>query len=208
MHLSYPHNIFGARNDPFALRPRSFPMNKEVSNWRVAVDSQCLTYLIDALEGISRPTDELTPQRIALATCFFYRQDCFRYTRTVEDEVRRMKEPRRTNHLRWMEIHFAPTLPHDEHRMLGAAHAFTHYHPPFRDCRILAECHQGHLDALVTFDLTFKKRLGPVSGPVRLLTPMEFLSSLELCVGDEPARLPHSSNPMIDDQWWRTDHSR
>jgi hypothetical protein len=36
------------------------------------LDSNCLTFLLEALEGIAEPTDALAAQKIALVRLFFY----------------------------------------------------------------------------------------------------------------------------------------
>ena len=39
---------------------------------QIGLDSNCLSYVIQALEGVSRPTDALADQKIALVRLYIY----------------------------------------------------------------------------------------------------------------------------------------
>lgn len=58
-------------------------------NWepRVGLDSQCLSYLIDAVAGIEEPTDPLAEERKALIRVWFYTPETYYVLETVAKEV-------------------------------------------------------------------------------------------------------------------------
>ncbi len=68
----------------------------------IGLDSMCLSYVIDVLEGVSEPTDSLAAQRVALARAYFYTPGTLWTLPTVRREFERIKDPeRRARHVSW-----------------------------------------------------------------------------------------------------------
>ena len=58
--------------------------------WAVGLDSQCFSYLLDALEGVSEPTDALADERKALVRTYFYSPGTFSLLPQVRAECDRI----------------------------------------------------------------------------------------------------------------------
>jgi hypothetical protein len=64
---------------------------KRTNGPHVGLDSQCLSYLLDAIAGISEPTDLLAAEKKALLRSWFYKSGTFVLTETVISEVSRIR---------------------------------------------------------------------------------------------------------------------
>jgi uncharacterized membrane protein len=58
---------------------------------KVGLDSQCLSYLLDAIAGVEEPTDRLADERKALLRVWFYTSTTFYVSATVEAECARIR---------------------------------------------------------------------------------------------------------------------
>ena len=58
---------------------------------QLGIDSQCLSYVIDAMAGISEPSDSLAVQKLALVRLFFHLPDTLWVTPTVTLECARIR---------------------------------------------------------------------------------------------------------------------
>jgi hypothetical protein len=102
-----------------------------------------------------------------------------------------------------MLTHFV-TLPIriDPDAISRRAQRFRHYHPKERDCMILAEAEAVQLALLLSFDFDFVDRLSGKCN-VRLMTPLDCWNLLGIPRGASPKTVPHPTNPLIDQSWWR-----
>lgn len=173
----------------------------------VALDSNSLTYLIDALEYINRPTGPLVEDKVALARSYFYLPECspFHLSPTVFTEYGRIAdEGRLAMHESWTSSHFCPIVPRpDPATVEEQAGRLLSHHSDVDDCRVVAECQLSAIRLLVTRDGNLRKRLGPHSGSVKLLSPREFWTLLDVKPGTAPRMLPTMENPLISTSWWR-----
>ncbi len=64
---------------------------KRTNRPHVGLDSQCLSYLLYAIGGISEPTDLLAEEKKALLRSWFYKPGTFVLTETVISEVSRIR---------------------------------------------------------------------------------------------------------------------
>ena len=61
-------------------------------NAYVAIDSNCLTYLVDAMYSCEPPTDDLGDQKIALLRTYLYRKEILYISSTVQSEYQKIKD--------------------------------------------------------------------------------------------------------------------
>ena len=110
----------------------------------VAVDSQCLSYVIDALGGIGEPTDVLHDERKALFQIYLYAPWTFCVTPTVESEYARIRNPqRRELHESFVAVlfeTFAATSAEEEESINRRALELGSFHAGVNDCKVVAEC--------------------------------------------------------------------
>jgi hypothetical protein len=180
-------------------------MSQRVASPRVGLDSQCLSYLLDAISEVSEPTDPLTPEKKALIRSWFYLEEgTFFITETVMKEVAEIRaSDRRDFHER-----FVLTLFHDypvgnADVVTTRALYFYSIHPELNDCRILAESEELGIDVLLTYDGDFRRRLATASSTVRLMTPCSYWDSQGIPKGISPKTIPHHTNPLSTQTWWR-----
>lgn len=169
----------------------------------MGADSNCLTFVVDAFEGIEKPSDPLAEQRIALARIFFY-SNTFLTTPTVKAECEDIPDPeRRAKHHSWMMTHFG-TLPVrlPPGVIARRAQQFHEFHRRERDCMVLAEAEATELAILLSFDFRFLDHLAGKS-TVRLMKPLDCWNELAISKGATPKTVPHPTNPLAAYNWWR-----
>lgn len=171
----------------------------------VSVDSNCLTFLIDSLEGIEKPTDALAEQKIALVRCFYYGVPLLT-TETVRREAENIRDPvRREKHLGWMRTHFG-TVPLQAlpGQISQRANYFQRFHSNARDrkdCTALSEAEAAQFAILLSYDDRFVRQLSGKS-KVRLMKPVPFWTSFNIPKGTPPKWKPAHLNPLITQSWW------
>jgi hypothetical protein len=83
------------------------------------------------------------------------------------------------------------------------AEKFQELHSGLSDCRILAEAEEIKLDIVLTYDHDFWKRLHNASHITKLMKPNNYWASLNIPKGARPKTIPHNTNPLSQQQWWR-----
>jgi len=169
----------------------------------MGVDSNCLSFIIDAFEGTEKPTDSLAEQRIALARIFFYTGQTFLTTPTVKREIEKIPDlVRRKEHQSWMMTLFG-TLPVrvPPEEISRRSQNYQRFHRKQSDCMVLAEAEVTRLAILLTFDFAFVDRLTGKSNVV-LMKPLDCWNALGIPKGSQPKTQPHPTNPLIDQSWW------
>ena len=170
---------------------------------RVGLDSQCLSYLLDGIAGVSKPTDSLAPERISLLRLWFYTPGTFILTETVITEVSQIKNvTRRKFHDGFIKPHFLDYPAQDITTIKSRVEELNKYHPKHNDCRILAEAEDLKLDYLLTYDYDFLKRLSNTSKITNLIKPVDYWKSLNIPKGTKPITIPHPTNPLSKETWW------
>jgi hypothetical protein len=173
---------------------------------QIGLDSQCLSYLLDAITGIEEPTGRLAPEKKALLRSWFYRPGNFAFTltATVVAEVRAIPNAaRRELHESFIRTLFLDYPVRDNLAVQARADRFAIAHPRSRDCRVLAESEELGLDLVLTYDHDFWKRLRYASPTTKLVKPSEYWSSRGVPAGVSPQTVPHPTNPLSSQSWWR-----
>ena len=173
----------------------------------VAIDSNALTYLVEAIEPAYDPAHDapgLAAERIAMIRTYLYGGVQFWVMPTVEAEYNRIQDPSR--HLRhqraaWILLHDAPvdTPANDLNVRARALNAF---HSGATDCRIVAEAEVSGVRSLVTRDDKLITNLQPHT-KLLLQYPSAFWASLNIAPGSKPLLEPHPSTPLAHVLWWR-----
>jgi len=170
----------------------------------VGLDSQCLSYLLDIIDGIEEPTDPLAGERKALLRSWFYRPGTFIFTETVISEVSKIKNVyRREFHEGFIRTLFLYYPVRNLTEVQARAAQFEVNHPKSNDCLILAEAEELELDFVLTYDEKFWKRLYHASSTTKLMKPSEYWTYLGIKKGAEPVTVPHDTNPLSKQSWWR-----
>ena len=168
----------------------------------VGLDSQCYTYLIDAMAKLDKPTDDLAEQRIALFRIFLYCNGGLFISPTVRTEYQRIRSKERADfHEEWTTL-FPETQPVYAARIEVRVTELQAYHPDADDCRVLAEAEDAGLSVLLSFDSRFISRLSRHT-TVSIMRPLDFWSSLNIPRGSTPTTSPRFDNPMADQSWWQ-----
>lgn len=171
---------------------------------QVGLDSQCLSYLLDAIAGIGEPKDILAAEKKALLRSWFYRPGTFTLTQTVISEVGRIPNvDRRKNHESFIRTLFNDPQVVNTTHVHDRSTQFQLTHPKPRDCQILAEAEELGLEILLTYDHDFWKRLHGISPTTKLIKPSVYWTALNVPRGVEPRTVPHPTNPLSQQSWWR-----
>lgn len=173
-----------------------------MSGKNVGLDSQCFSYLLDALSNLQEPTDALAEERKALVRIWFYR-DVFYLSETVVSECARIRQiDRRELHENWRQVLFLDPPIQNRAEVDARTSYLLQFHPKENDCRVLAEAEDIGLDALLTYDRNFRNRLGSKSGTVKVTSPSEYWASLGVLKGAQPRMVPRYDNPLSKQSWW------
>ena len=177
---------------------------KRPSTRHVGLDSQCLSYLLDGIAGVSMPTDSLAEEKKALLRIWFYQPGTFILSETVISEVAKIRNlDRRKFHESFVQTLFLDYPVRDSAAVQDRAAYLQRSHPEQSDCRILAEAEELRLDFLLTYDNNFRKRLSAASSTTMLMTPSSYWGALGIAKGAAPVTVPHHTNPLSQQSWWR-----
>ena len=173
------------------------------TEYDIGLDSQCLSFLIDAIQGIAMPGAPIAPEKLALVRTYLYTPGTLWVTPTVEEECAPIKNlDRRALHESWMSAVFGVRPVTNPQRIQKRAEELHLTHKGLNDCRILAEAEDVGLDVLVSFDADFVAHLRRLSA-VKLQEPMELWSALNIAKGCKPDKVPHATNPLGAQTWWQ-----
>lgn len=170
---------------------------------QIGLDTQCFSYLIDAMMGVDRPVDTLSSQRIALLRIYLYLPGTFWITETVQKECSAIRNPLRVDlHHSFTQSLFGVLSSTNQSAVLTRAAILSSVHTGKNDCQILSEAEDvGHI-VLLTFDKKFVKRLSFETG-IKIVEPLQYWTELGIPQGIEPNKVPSFDNPLSKQSWWR-----
>ena len=165
----------------------------------IGVDSNALTYLIDATEpGYDPASDDpaLAAERVAMFRIFLYGDRGFWVSPTVKQEYGQIRNQYRF--VRHDSVTGSLLLDQDldeasEHQLRARALDLERHHTGARDCLILAEVELMGLDTLLSFDPQFVRRVNDHTG-VNVTRPSAFWHGLGIPPGANPVWSPVPSN--------------
>lgn len=174
-------------------------MNNEI----IGIDSHCLSYLIDAIQGVEKPFGELASEKIALFRTYLYIAGTLYITPTAIEECSAIRNiALKELHENYIMVLFGESQVQNPDRIKLRVEELEHYHNGKNDCRILAEAEDARLKTLLTYDNKFLIHLQGRSSSVNLCRPTEFWNQLDISRGAKPDKRPHSSNPLAFHTWW------
>lgn len=171
---------------------------------RIALDSNCVSYLIDACNGTIDAAAKHAAEGVALIRIWYYLSQRYYISERVLLECGHIRdEPRR-------EIHEALSLPtyfgvamKNSASVQKRADDLLRSHPKVADCLVLAEAEDMEADTLLCCDNDFINRLSSTSEKVRIMRPTEYWREASLPKGAIPKVVPHTSNPLHFNTFWR-----
>lgn len=170
---------------------------------QVGIDSQCLSYIIDAWSGISPPKDNLAHQRVALTRLFFYLPDTLWVTPTVSAECAEIRNiARRELHTSFIQTLFGELQVKDRASVDNRSSYLRKYHSGVNDCCIVAEGEDVGHSVLLTFDSDLIRHLSQYT-TLKLIAPEDYWTSLKITPGSRPDKQPYNSNPLFSEDWWK-----
>jgi hypothetical protein len=168
------------------------------------MDSQCLSYLIDAIMEVADPKDSLADEKKALFRIYLYLPDTLYVTPTVQDECAAIRNTdRRKLHDDFISTMFGELFPEPKESISFLTREFAKYHGGANDCRILAEAEIAGMGFLLTYDGVFLERLKSRTKCVNLIRPSEMWAQLHVPRGAKPDKSPHLKNPLSKEAWWK-----
>lgn len=174
---------------------------------KVSIDSNALSYLVDAMMNGKKPIGNEADEKIALLRTYLYRKDILYVSPTVKEEYENIKdEKKRRDHQEITEILLGEILELDNCLVKKRATEYYQYHSgnnDEKDCRILAEAEIGGYDLLLTYDQDFYKRLYHKTHIIKMMKPSDFWDSLGIPQNSRPVIAPHPTNPLSKETWWR-----
>jgi len=174
---------------------------------QVAIDSNALTYLIEAMDPNYDPSSDdpiLAIERISMLRVFLYAGLPFYVLPQVRNEYKKIPN------FDWRDIHESTVgaLLHevlmelDYHDACQRKTELLSLHPKDKDCQILAEAELIEITSLLTRDDDFIKKLSSCTR-TRILYPSEFWKNLNVAPRSNPKYMPAESNPLFGKSWWK-----
>ena len=173
----------------------------------VAIDSNALTYLVEAMEPNYDPANDdpsLAVERISMLRTFLYTGTPF----YVLPQVR--KEYNNIPRYEWRNIHASTVgvlleeifIENQDNAIQKRKTEFMSFYPKNKDCQVLAEAEAMNMSSLLTRDDNFINRLSPHT-TIQMVYPSEFWNNLNIVSGAELKTFPLESNPLFGKSWWK-----
>lgn len=177
-----------------------------LNNW-LAVDSNCFTYLFQAMIAGYDPRDDsdsaLAIEKSSMLKIFLYVGNLY-VLPDVKDEVKQIRDQSKLNgHLLLWGVLLRNIDNLDNNQVMQYAKQYAEFHGKQKDCRILAQAEVAGLDFLLTFDQSFFNNLKDKTQSVCLLKPSNYLERLNIPAGSRPKLIPDSLNPLSAMDWWK-----
>ena len=171
---------------------------------RVAIDANCVTYLVEALEAIREPTDALAPQRKALTWLLFRGNPALCTVPANEDEVAAIKDrAKKQQHLSWLSVAFPTCVSLDSDAIAAQTCAYLTAHNELKDCRAVAEASSAGCVAYLTNDARLISHLVAYARPLKICRPSEYWANLAVPKGFPPKWAPDALSPLAEQPWIR-----
>jgi predicted nucleic-acid-binding protein len=169
---------------------------------KVTMDSQCFTYICEAINGVSKPEDSLAAEKIALFRSYLYLPDTLYVSPTVIQEFQNIRDAEKRRKHEECLVLFSEVFIENRELVEKFTKNYSKYHSGLRDCAILAEAEVSEFDFLLSYDSKFLKNLSKHCNLVNLVSPSEFWSKLNIQKGIQPDKIPHHTNPLGVESWW------
>jgi len=176
----------------------------------VGLDTNVLDYLVRAMtEGYHPEIDPdpiLAKEKVAAFRIFLY-IDAIAVGPTVNSEIEETEDREFRHKLTDLRDNLLVELVNiDATEVEKRAQFLSQFHKGernWRDCLVVGEAEIGGLEVLLTFDNDLKKRLNGRTGSLRIMTPSEYWSQMNIPRGQRPRWSPGRTNPLYRATWWR-----
>jgi len=129
---------------------------------RIALDSQCFTYIVDSWSAVEAPFGAQAEEQVALFRLYTYTPVCFYVTAAARAECARIPEfERAAQHNSFLSTLFQPIPLLAPETVRDLSTHFSQWHSGRVDCEILAETSIAELDVLLSYDSKLLRRLAP-----------------------------------------------
>jgi len=175
----------------------------------VGLDTNVLDYLVRAMTEGYDPEIDLDPilarEKVAAFRLFLY-IDAIAVGQTVSREIEKTRNPEFRPKLTGLRDNLLVELVNiDATDVEKRARFLSQFHKGkrnWRDCLVVGETEIGGLEVLLTFDNDLKKRLKGRTGSLRIMTPSEYWSQMNIPRGQRPRWSPAKDNPLCHATWW------
>lgn len=178
-----------------------------MKNNKVSIDSNALSYLVDAMSNCKMPVGQQADEKIALLRSYFYRDDILYVSPTVKAEYGKIKdEKKRRDHQEITDILLGDLFVSDHGLIKTRTKEYNKYHSGKKnekDCKILAESEIGGCNLILTYDQDFYKKLHDKTHSIKIMKPSDFWVSLRIPADSKPVIVPHPTNPLFKETWWK-----
>lgn len=169
----------------------------------IGIDSQCVSYLIDAIHNVELPTDDLAAEKIALFRTYLYTSEMFYVTQTVSDECAAISDKKkRDQHIDYLQKFFRESRATIQGIDPNRLDKLKKKHAGEKDIFILLEAEKAGFTVLLTYDFNFINHLKDETS-LSLMCPSEYWKKLKIIKGSRPVFAPHGSNPLSQHTWWK-----
>jgi hypothetical protein len=173
----------------------------------VAIDSNALTYFVEAIEPGYDPTadaPDLAFERVAMIRSYLYGGVCFWIMPTAQEEYLRIRDPvRHKQHQSTAWVLFLDHPVSAEPALIeNRAQELAQFHANLSDCMVVAEAEAAGVPALLTRDSALILHLGQQTA-LTIQYPSTYWRTLGIGPGSPLQLAPHSSNPLLTATWWR-----
>ena len=174
---------------------------------KIAIDSNALTYLINAMVPDYDPLNDMPlnkEERQAMLRIYLYQGIPFYILPQV------MNEYDAISIYDWRNLHKSTVgtlliefrITNQKHEIDKRRNEFLKYHNKYKDCQLTAEAERAGMDLLLTKDIGLKKNLSGIA-TIRIMYTSEYWASLNLQSNIKPQLAPAESNPLFGKTWWQ-----
>jgi len=182
-------------------------LSAEMKNNKVSIESNALSYLVDAMMNGKKPVGNEADEKIALLRVYLYSDVILYVSPTVRAEFKKIKdEKKRSSHQEIADNLLEDILLSDHSLINARTKEYNKFHSGKtneKDCKILAESEIGGCNLILTYDQDFYKKLHDKTHSIRMMKPSDFWDSLGIPQNSKPVIEPHSTNPLSKETWWK-----
>lgn len=172
----------------------------------IAIDSNSMTYLVEAMSDGSNPSGNNSDEKIALLRIYLYQDNGLYISTTVRKEYEKIAdEGKRRSHQGVADILLGDIPTSDQNLVESLMSEYNTYHSGERnkkDCRIIAEAELGGANIFLTYDKKLLKNLRVNTHSINILEPSNYWHSIAIPHGSRPIRSPSAKNPLSRNTWW------
>ncbi len=171
---------------------------------KIALDSNLVTFLIDAMKSESKPEGDISDQKLATLRLYLYSDCAFCIPQTVYDECMKITcNAKKIDHEHFMDTIFDDILNQDIPQMNKILCKYKKLLPnkKYKNDRIIISCAEAYkCTCFLTYDIDLLKKL---NNTIMAFEPLEFWNTHVLSKDASIKRSPRPSNPLFNENWWQ-----